>query len=60
MNMAQRQLASCPHCNARVAGGGKFCEACGKPFVDKSTCAKCNAEMSATARFCAVCGTPRG
>jgi hypothetical protein len=60
MNMAQHQLATCPHCNARVTGGGKFCEACGKPFVMKSTCAKCNAEMSATARFCASCGTPRG
>jgi hypothetical protein len=59
MNMAQRQMAACPNCNARVAGGGKFCEACGKPFALKSTCAKCNGELSPTARFCASCGTPR-
>jgi predicted amidophosphoribosyltransferase len=60
MNMAAPQLAVCPHCNARVSGGGKFCEACGQPFATQTNCAKCSAPMSASARFCASCGSPRG
>jgi hypothetical protein len=58
-NMAERQTAVCPHCHARVAGGGKFCESCGQSLAVRSNCAKCNAAMSASAKFCASCGTPR-
>jgi hypothetical protein len=60
MNMTDAHAAVCPHCSARVTSGGKFCEACGQPFVTTSACAKCKAPMSATAKFCGSCGAPRG
>lgn len=57
VDMKQVQMASCPHCNARV-DGGKFCPSCGKTLASKSECAGCHAHLSAGARFCAECGTP--
>lgn len=54
VDMKQEQLASCPHCNARVQGG-KFCPSCGKPLSSKVACAKCGTEF--TGKFCPECGT---
>jgi hypothetical protein len=54
IDMKQEQLASCPHCNARVQGG-KFCPSCGKPLSSKTSCAKCGTEF--TGKFCPECGT---
>jgi hypothetical protein len=51
-------LAACPHCNARVEGGGKFCLECGKPLAVQVTCAKCSAKYPAFGKFCPECGEP--
>jgi predicted amidophosphoribosyltransferase len=57
---AQRSVVTCPHCNARGAGG-KFCAECGKPLAAaKAHCTQCGTELAPKARFCAECGTPRG
>jgi hypothetical protein len=55
VNLTAQQLASCPHCGARVQGG-KFCPSCGKPLASKLACAKCGVEFSG--KFCPECGTP--
>jgi hypothetical protein len=60
MDMAAAQTAVCPHCNARVASGAKFCEGCGQSLAAPAGCPRCHAPMSATARFCGACGSPRG
>jgi hypothetical protein len=58
LDMSAHQVASCPHCNARVAKG-KFCPECGKPLATKASCTQCGAEMVAGAKFCPECGTPK-
>jgi len=52
-------VAACPHCHARVEGGGKFCPECGKPLALQATCAKCGTKFSASAKFCPECGDAR-
>jgi hypothetical protein len=59
IDMKQKRVAACPHCNAAVEGG-KFCPSCGKPLAGKKVfCKECGKEMNAAAKFCAECGTPR-
>lgn len=60
INLAERQAAACPHCNARLTPGAKFCEGCGQALAQNTSCAHCHASMSPSAKFCAACGTPRG
>ncbi|HEX8819422.1 MAG TPA: zinc ribbon domain-containing protein [Archangium sp.] len=55
---AHRSVVTCPHCNARGAGG-RFCAECGKPLATKAHCTQCGTELAPKARFCADCGTPR-
>ncbi len=52
-------LASCPHCQARIAPGKKFCAGCGKPVgsgAKKTFCTSCGAGIDAGAKFCGDCG----
>lgn len=51
------QVASCPHCGERSAGG-KFCVGCGKEFVSPSFCASCGKKVTsgANSKFCQHCG----
>ena len=58
LDMKATQVASCPHCNARLTGG-KFCPECGKPVAAKAFCTGCGAELSSTAKFCGECGAAR-
>ena len=51
--------SSCPHCQARIAGG-KFCSECGKPLaVARAACTQCGVDLKPGARFCSECGTAR-
>jgi hypothetical protein len=54
-------VGACPHCQARLSPGKKFCAGCGKPVGaagGKSFCAGCGAQLAAGARFCGDCGAP--
>jgi hypothetical protein len=56
-------LAACPHCQARIQPGKKFCGGCGKPVgggVKKAFCTSCGAEMQAGTKFCGDCGQANG
>lgn len=57
----------CPHCNAPVAVGSKFCGTCGKPTQQEQSidanktlvaCDKCGEMFQATVKFCPKCGDP--
>ncbi|HEY3378703.1 MAG TPA: CsgG/HfaB family protein [Armatimonadota bacterium] len=53
--------AMCPHCNAAVKAGSKFCPSCGKKLDNTpATCAKCHSKLGAGDKFCPNCGTPTG
>ncbi|HWD65692.1 MAG TPA: adenylate/guanylate cyclase domain-containing protein [Solirubrobacteraceae bacterium] len=47
---------SCPHCQAPVQSGMKFCPECGTALA--SLCPNCGAEHAPGQRFCAECGQP--
>lgn len=58
---------NCPHCNAAVMVGSKFCGSCGKPTEQKETidsnktmvaCDKCGEMFQSTVKFCPKCGDP--
>jgi membrane protease subunit (stomatin/prohibitin family) len=51
---------ACPHCNAQIAAGSKFCAECGQAMPTAAFCTECGAQMAAGAKFCAGCGTPTG
>lgn len=47
----------CPHCQAHLPVGVKFCSACGQPLTPpKVKCVKCSFELDPTAKFCPECG----
>jgi double zinc ribbon protein len=60
VDMKQAQVAACPHCNARLAPGARFCAGCGKPVgaaaQAKTFCSQCGAEVPPGGRFCPGCG----
>jgi hypothetical protein len=47
----------CAQCGERVAGGAKFCAACGKA-VPLRVCPSCATDNVPQAKFCAKCGQP--
>ena len=49
--------ASCPQCNAPLAGNVKFCPECGAKLQEKKFCAECGAALTPGAKFCPECGT---
>lgn len=57
-------LAGCPHCQARVAPGAKFCAGCGKPVGAAAAatkfCTGCGGKLAASAKFCGDCGAQQG
>lgn len=48
--------ASCPQCNAPLAGNVKFCPECGHKLQEKKFCSECGAALQPSAKFCAECG----
>lgn len=59
VDMNAERSATCPHCHAK-AGGGKFCQECGKPIRTTKHCGECGAKLEAGAKFCNECGTKAG
>ncbi len=56
-------LGACPHCQARLQPGKKFCAGCGQPVgsgAARPFCTGCGAQLAAGARFCGDCGHPAG
>jgi len=49
--------ASCPQCNAPLAGNVKFCPECGAKLQEKKFCGECGAALTPGAKFCPECGT---
>jgi hypothetical protein len=58
----------CPHCDAAIIAGAKFCRSCGgkipeqavamhSHIPDVSTCPECGAALSGNAKFCSGCGS---
>jgi membrane protease subunit (stomatin/prohibitin family) len=49
---------TCPHCQATVAAGAKFCPNCGQALqAAPVACPKCGTQNAAGAKFCTNCGT---
>jgi len=48
--------ATCPSCNAPLAGKVKFCPDCGAKIQAQPHCTECGAKLSPGAKFCAECG----
>lgn len=48
--------ATCPNCNAPLAGGAKFCPECGTKIKAEAFCTECGAKLAPGAKFCAECG----
>ncbi len=46
----------CPHCQAPLREGAKFCSKCGAP-VHETVCPKCKQPLQLEDRFCPSCGT---
>lgn len=46
----------CPHCQAPLPSGAKFCSRCGTP-VQEIACPKCKQTLRKDDRFCPSCGT---
>jgi len=49
-----RHAVRCPACDGDT-GGGKFCQHCGTPLVDRA-CGRCGTTMAPQASFCTECG----
>jgi ribosomal protein L40E len=48
----------CPECGKNNSNNAKFCNGCGRSFVDNSDiyCPKCGEKNSRNSRFCQGCG----
>ena len=56
---APATAVTCPHCQASVPAGSKFCPSCGKEMpAAAGHCSACGADNPPGARFCASCGQP--
>ncbi len=54
---APATAVTCPHCQASVPTGSKFCPSCGKEMpAAPGHCSACGADNPPGARFCASCG----
>jgi membrane protease subunit (stomatin/prohibitin family) len=51
---------SCPHCNAPLAAGVKFCPECGAKLQREAFCTECGAKVPPGAKFCPECGAKAG
>jgi len=49
--------ATCPSCNAPLAGKAKFCPECGAKIEPERHCVECGTKLSPGVKFCAECGT---
>lgn len=49
--------ATCPSCNAPLAGKPKFCPECGAAIQTGAFCTECGAKLAPGAKFCGECGT---
>ncbi len=49
----------CPECGKNNSNNAKFCNGCGRSFVDNSDmyCPKCGEKNSINSKFCHSCGT---
>ncbi len=56
VNVEQKQMALCPHCNAETSPSAKFCDNCGQKLTMPVTCAKCGTESERGTKFCPECG----
>jgi hypothetical protein len=63
VDVSQPMVGQCPHCQARVQPGVKFCSECGKPVGGPAAtagpkfCSGCGAKMTG-GKFCGACGAP--
>lgn len=48
--------ATCPNCNAPLAGKVKFCPECGAKIQGQAHCTECGAKLTPGAKFCPECG----
>jgi membrane protease subunit (stomatin/prohibitin family) len=52
--------ATCPKCEAPLAGNLKFCPECGAKLKEKAFCGQCGATMEPGSKFCPECGAKCG
>ena len=67
-NNLKTDTSTCPHCNAAIQPGARFCPACGtsqesgsiaaKPAQDAIVCDKCGTASPQSTKFCPKCGDP--
>ncbi len=48
--------ATCPQCEAPLAGNAKFCPNCGAKLQTAAFCKECGAKLPPGAKFCGECG----
>jgi subtilisin family serine protease len=51
-----QQMIQCPHCNAAVRPGARFCAACGGAIDEARQCPHCGAPLREGVKFCSRCG----
>ena len=49
--------ASCPKCEAPLAGNAKFCPECGEQLKKAAHCTECGAKLNPGGKFCPECGS---
>lgn len=55
-NWRETIQASCPKCEAPLAGNAKFCPECGAKLKTSSHCSHCGGTLTPGAKFCPDCG----
>ena len=55
-NNSNSNSAVCPHCNAKIPAGTKFCPSCGKTVTKGKTCPECKNIVPDGYKFCPNCG----